>query len=76
LVKTTISAARLGPCTNTPSKHAVAAVKHLVIVSSTGRLTPRLIASHALRLFPRGPERLKRIDHGRVLVAPFETAAP
>src|SRR5262249_40269169 len=40
LVKTTISAARAGACVitpSTPSKPAVAAFKHLVIVSSTGR---------------------------------------
>ena len=69
-VKTTISAARLGPCTNTPStasKHAVAAFRPLVIVSSTGRLTQRLIARPRAALIPRGPQRLKRIDLGRVL---------
>jgi hypothetical protein len=47
LVKTTISAARAGACVitpSTPSNPAVAAFKHLVIVSSTGRLKRAVIA--------------------------------
>src|SRR6266446_6245706 len=82
LVKTTISAARAGPCTNTPrtpsklapSKPAVAAFKHLVIVSSAGRLEAAVLARSRAAFEHRDSERLKRIDLGHVLVTPFEPA--